>query len=211
MSCRNPIGWQHNRQNLLWQSCYLARACAREKTDECDGDRARGFRRRSRRRRRPAGDRRLAVVAGIGIAARRPGPGALHPRNARTKGHGDRPRRRGAPLFALPQHHFPRKAAALSRRSADGGAHHHDHAVECAGHGHARQQGAWRTRRPCRELCVGCRDIRNRLQPLLSCRRRRRWRRPRLFPAAFGPRCLFSCFSGRPVDRGSDHALPGRS
>src|SRR5580658_1650080 len=80
-------------------------------------------------------------------------------------------------LLGLSQYDFARASRTVPRRSGARRAPDLDHALECAGHGDSRQQSLWRARRSYRELRLGGRDLRNRLQSFLpgcECRPRGR-------------------------------------
>ena len=150
---------------------------------------------RRRRRSRPGRDRRM--VRGARRADRRARPGA-RPLPARRAARACA--RRGVhwlPSMVTPyvNTHPARGAAALPRRPGDGAAPRRADALERAGDGDARQprreRRLGRARRPHRQLRVGGRPVRGRLQPFLPRPRRRRpARRPRLLPAALGARRL---------------------
>ena len=146
--------------------------------------------------RRP-GRRRSRGRARAGIAAAAP---------ARGTGAAERHRRQRAALLGLPQHDPARAGRAVSRGSRARGAHHVDHPLERAGHGGAREHGLWRARGAHRQLCFRRGDLRGRLQPLLS-RRRRAGRRPRVLSAPLGARRLRPGVSRRAAHRGTPRQL----
>ena len=111
---------------------------------------------------------------------------------------------------ALRQHHPGARAAAFPRRPGDRAAAGGTDALERAGDGGARQPALRRARRPHRELCVGGRPVRGRLQPLLPRAHRRRRRRPGLLPAAFGAGRLCARLPRGPAERGTTSRTTAR-
>ena len=100
-----------------------------------------------------------------------------------------------------------RRPGAVSRQPRARAAHLFDRALERACHGGARQPRACRARRPHRQLRVGGRSVRSRLQPFLPRRARRR---PGVLPAALRPGGLCARLSRRPAHRGESFPLPQR-
>ncbi len=100
---------------------------------------------------------------------------------------------------ALPEHDRPRRAAAYPGQPRHRAAPERYRTLERARDGGAREPRESRPGRPHRELRVGRRPLRSRLQPLLP---RGAGRRPRLFPAALGAGRVCARVSRRPPVRG---------
>ena len=148
--------------------------------------------RSARRDRRRAGRRTRHLRAAPVVGTRAPAPRAPA---ARAQ-------------LAVPEHDRPRAAAGVSGRPRDRGAPLRIGALERAGDGRARESRAPRPGRPHRELRVGGRPVRSRLQPLLP---RRAGRRPRLLPAALRAGRVRARVSRRAPVRDAPRELPPRS
>ena len=144
-------------------------------------------------RRRSGRDPRMA--GGLRRAGGRRRPRARHLPAAQAAG----PRARAARAAAAgPQHAVQelgraRRPAAVSGQPRAREPHLLDRALERARHGGARQPRAPRARRPHRELRLGGRSVRSRLQPFLPRRR------PGVLPAAFGARRVCERVPRRPA------------
>ena len=98
----------------------------------------------------------------------------------------------------LQEHHRARPAAAVPGQPRSRTAHLGDHPLECPRHGRARQPRVGRTGRPHRQLRLGCRFVRGRLQPFFQGRAAGR---PGLLPAALGTRRVRARLSRGPSIR----------
>ncbi len=149
---------------------------------------------RARRRRRARGRRTRAVPARAARRARGAPPARAAARGRDAVREHD-PRRRGAALPGRPAARGTPRGGAALERARDGG---------------PREPRLRRARRPHRELRVGGRSVRGRIQPFLPRGGRRVGRRSRLFPASFVAGRLCARVSRRLPERRAARSLPAR-
>ncbi len=141
---------------------------------------------------------------------RRSRPRALPDRAADRRGAPDRRVPAVLGQYAIHQHHPDRAQVRLPGDPEIEAAHPVLRALERDGDGAAREQ-AHQRRRPHRELRVGRRPLRRRLQSLLARVDRRARRRPRVRPGPLGHRRLRARVHARPPHRRAARQLPAGS
>ncbi len=111
---------------------------------------------------------------------------------------------------ALPEHDLARGSTSVSGQFRDRVATERAGSMERAGDGRARQRGQCRARRSYRQLFVGGRSVRSRLQSLLSRKLAGIARRPGLFSTSLVAGCLCTRISRRTIERRPTRSLPAR-